>query len=525
MIKTDKICNNIENMFSDGGYMLNEYSDYKYIDLEKVKFTPEVLNLVPKDVAVRYCLMPFSFNEVELCVAMKDPDNVEAIGCLKIICKKQVIPYSSNVHSIYSMIEKHYKGSNIDKAVKDLLKRYNDSPVNDSNSLKRERESENAPAAQITEHLINKAILKKSSDIHIEPYSEIVIIRFRIDGVLFKEIDIPLDTYSAVSTRLKIMCGMDISEKRCPQDGKIEYRFGDREYDLRISSLPTIYGEKFVIRILYKSSMCCNLEGINFRENEYLLLKKMIRANYGMILVTGPTGSGKSTTLYSMLNELNNSERNITTIEDPVEYRMDGINQVNVNLKAKITFAAGLRSILRQDPDVIMIGEIRDEETASIAVRAAITGHLVISTLHTNDAVGAIPRLLEMGVERYLLSDCLIGVIAQRLVRKICLNCLEEYSPSELEMKVIKVDGDRKLYRGRGCEKCNNSGYSERCAVCEVLQINSIQRELILSDASTEKIRNYSSKIMRTLKEDCRELVLKGITTYEEFLKLNSNEF
>lgn len=505
--------------------MLNEYGEYKWIDLEKVEFDSEVLNMVPKDIAVRYCLIPFSFNEAELYVAMKDPDNIEAIGCLKIICKRQIIPCSSNVHNIYSMIEKHYKGSNIDKAVKDLLNRHNNSSINDNNSLKREKESENAPASQITEHLINKAILKKSSDIHIEPYSEGVIIRFRIDGVLFKELEIPLDTYSAVSTRLKIMCGMDISEKRCPQDGKIEYRFGDREYDLRISSLPTIYGEKFVVRILCKSSMCCNLEGINFREKEYLILKKMIRASHGMILVTGPTGSGKSTTLYSMLNELNDTQRNITTIEDPVEYRMDGINQINVNPKAKITFATGLRSILRQDPDVIMIGEIRDEETASIAVRAAITGHLVISTLHTNDAVGAIPRLQEMGVERYLLSDCLIGVIAQRLVRKICLNCLEEYSPSELEMKIIGVDSSSKLYRGKGCEKCNNSGYSERCAVGEVLQIDSIQRELILSNASTEKIRNYSSQSMRTLKEDCRGLVLMGITTYEEFLRLNGNEF
>jgi type IV pilus assembly protein PilB len=493
--------------------------------LEKITFSPEILNLVPKAIAMKYCLIPFSVNETSVSIAMKTPQDIEAISYLKIICRKQIISYSASVHQIYSMIESQYQETNIEQAVDDLLTKYNENIVNLKSDIKNQKESENAPAVKITDYIINKAILKKASDIHIEPSSERILIRYRIDGVLFEEMNIPLHIYGAVSTRLKIICDMDISEKRCPQDGKIEYIFGEREYDLRISSLPTIYGEKFVVRILYKSGAFCNLDGINFRERDLKLVKKMIKSSNGIILVTGPTGSGKSTTLYAILNELNNKDKNITTIEDPVEYRMTGINQVKVNPKAKITFASGLRSILRQDPDIIMVGEIRDEETAAIAVRAAITGHLVISTLHTNDAIGTIPRLLEMGVERYLLSDCLIGVIAQRLIRKTCVNCLEEYVPSEMERKILNLDDNRKLYKGKGCIKCNNSGYSGRCAVCEILMIDSIQRELMLSRNATKAIRQHSSTFMRNIEEDCRELVMEGVTTYDEFVKLTNIEF
>jgi type IV pilus assembly protein PilB len=505
--------------------MLGEGLSNSYIDLEKVTFSQEVLRLVPRSIAIKYCLIPFGVNDTSVCIAMRDTQDMEVIGYLRLLCKRQVIPYSANVYQIYSMIENYYQGTNIERAVEDLIRRHDENTISSKNYIHREVESENAPAVQITEHLINKAILKKASDIHIEPYTKGVLIRYRIDGVLFEEISIPLNIYGAVSTRLKIMCDMDISEKRIPQDGKFEHTFGDREYDLRISSLPTMYGEKFVIRILYKNSNFCNLIGISLREKELNLVKKMIKASHGIILVTGPTGSGKSTTLYAMLNELNNREKNITTIEDPVEYRMPGINQVNVNPKAKITFASGLRSILRQDPDIIMIGEIRDEETAAIAIRAAITGHLVITTLHTNDAIGAIPRLIEMGIERYLLADCLIGVVAQRLVRKICNECSEEYDPPEIENKILNIDYGRKLFKGRGCVKCNNSGYSGRRAVCEVLMIDNRQREFILSDNSTKSLRKSCFGHMRTIKDDCRELVLEGITTYDEFIKLNNIEF
>lgn len=505
--------------------MLGEGPSNSYIDLEKVTFSQEVLRLVPRSIAIKYCLIPFDVNDTSLCIAMGDPQDMEAIGCLRLLCKRQIIAYSANLYQIYSMIENHYQGTNIERAVGDLIRRHDENTISSNNYINKEVESENAPAVQITEHLINKAILKKASDIHIEPYAEGVLIRYRIDGVLFEEISIPLNIYGSVSTRLKIMCDMDISEKRIPQDGKFQHTFGGREYDLRISSLPTMYGEKFVIRILYKSSNFCSLTGISLREKELNLIKKMIKASHGIILVTGPTGSGKSTTLYAMLNELNNREKNITTIEDPVEYRMPGINQVNVNPKAKITFASGLRSILRQDPDIIMIGEIRDEETAAIAIRAAITGHLVITTLHTNDAIGAIPRLIEMGVERYLLADCLIGVVAQRLVRKICIKCSEEYDPSEVEKNILNLDYGRKLFKGGGCVKCSNSGYNGRRAVCEVLMVDNGQREFILSDKSTKSLRQSCFGHVRTIKDDCRELVLEGITTYDEFIKINNIEF
>lgn len=505
--------------------MLNEEVCNGYIDLEKIVFSREIINLIPKAIAWKYCVIPFSSSENSVCIAMRDTRDLETISYLRIICKKQIIPYKAEIYQIYSMIENCYHDTNIDQAVEDLKKKHNENADNSNYNIRSEKESENAPAVKIAEYFINRAILKKASDIHIEPYSERVIIRYRIDGVLFEETSIPLDIYSAVSTRLKIMAHMDISEKRCSQDGKIEHIFGDRDYDLRIASLPTIYGEKFVVRILYKSSIFCNLKGIDFREENNKVIKRMLMSTHGIILVTGPTGSGKSTTLYAMLNELNNKEKNITTIEDPVEYRIPGINQVNVNPKAKLTFASGLRSILRQDPDIIMLGEIRDEETAAIAVRAAITGHLVISTLHTNDAIGTITRMIEMGVEKYLLADCLIGVIAQRLVRKICSNCIEEYNPSEIEKKLLVLEDSNKLYKGKGCTKCNNSGYSGRIAVCEILTIDNIQREFILSDNTVKSMRLYSPKGMRTIKYDCRELVLEGITTYDEYIKINNSEF
>lgn len=503
---------------------MNEQS-IMHIDLEKITFNTEILNSIPKTVAIKHCIIPFNVTKNSICIAMKDSSDIEIIGYLRVLCKKQIIPYTANAYQIYSMIENLYQGVEIEQAVQNLLRTHNENTSLLNNKNKKERLTEDAPAVQITEHIINKAILKKASDIHIEPYSDSVIIRYRIDGVLFDELSIPLDIYGVVNTRLKIMCNMDISEKRCPQDGKIEYIFGDREYDLRISSLPVICGEKFVIRILYKSNKFCDLKGINFREKDFLLVKKMLKASNGIILVTGPTGSGKSTTLYAILNELDKKEKNITTIEDPVEYRMEGINQVNVNPKANITFATGLRSILRQDPDVIMVGEIRDEETASIAVRAAITGHLVISTLHTNDAIGTIPRLIEMGVERYLLADCLIGVIAQRLVRKICENCSEEYSPSEIEKEILGIDGHSRLFKGRGCEKCNNSGYSGRCAVCEILLMDSVERDFILSESGVKELRKYSLGNMKTIKDDCKELVLRGITTCDEYIKLRNIDY
>jgi type IV pilus assembly protein PilB len=503
--------------------MLGKAVNPRFIELGKIDIASEIAGLIHREIAIQYCLIPFAVDSNKICIAMKDPSDAEAISFLRLICMKEILAFRAEEQSILAAIESHYEKAYAEKAV-EVLQEKNRVSIASESAGRQIKSSENAPAVRITDYLINEAIIKGASDIHIEPYSDMVRVRYRTDGVLFTSFNVPLEVYGAVSTRIKIMGSMDISERRSPQDGKIEYTFFDRQYDLRISSLPTVNGEKFVIRILHRFGLFCNLKGIDFREKEYDLLKKILGHNHGMILVTGPTGSGKSTTLYAMLNELNNAEKNITTIEDPVEYSIGGVNQVSVNQKAKITFAAGLRSILRQDPDVIMIGEIRDEETAAIAVRAAITGHLVISTLHTNDAIGAIPRLIEMGVERYLLADCLIAVTGQRLVRKICENCKTAYSPGELERKLCNIEDERKLYKGGGCFKCNKSGYHGRCAVCEVLYIDDTHREFIVKNKSTADMKRYASGNMSFMKDNCRELVLNGITTYEELLKLSNGQ-
>jgi Type II secretory pathway, ATPase PulE/Tfp pilus assembly pathway, ATPase PilB len=316
-------------------------------------------------------------------------------------------------------------------------------------------------------------------------------------------------------TRIKVVAGMDISEKRLPQDGKFQHCCKDSILDLRVSSLPTIYGEKLVLRILDRKMEYCNIEKLYESIEQRKLIKKILLRSSGIILATGPTGSGKSTTLYAMLNELNRKSVNITSIEDPVEYTISGINQINVNTKSGISFAVGLRSILRQDPDVIMIGEIRDEETAAIAIRAAITGHLVLSTLHTNDAVGTINRLAEMGIERYLLADALIAVISQRLVSKICCSCRIEYTPSKTEEKLLKIHGGSKVYRGKGCSKCNYNGYKGRIMVSEILTIDEKLRKAI-SKGSDFIIESKS------LVSQCREMVLRGITTTEELIRISN---
>ena len=332
-----------------------------------------------------------------------------------------------------------------------------------------------APIVRTVNSIIQQAIFMNASDIHLEPMEDIMRVRFRIDGMLKQVMDLPKASSQAIVSRIKIMADMDIAEKRLPQDGRIQLKINKSEIDLRCSSIPTIFGEKIVLRILDRNNMIISLEKLGFASELLAEYKKLISISYGMILVTGPTGSGKTTTLYATLNEINTAEKNIVTIEDPVEYILRGITQIGVNAKAGLSFARGLRSILRQDPDVIMIGEIRDRETADIAVRAATTGHLVFSTLHTNNAAGALPRLIDMGAENYLVASALIGVIAQRLVRRICPFCKEEYiicagSPQALFMGLKQKD--IVLYRGKGCYKCGYSGYKGRMAIHEVLRVN-----------------------------------------------------
>ncbi len=379
----------------------------------------------------------------------------------------------------------------------------------------------NNPAVRLVDSVVKEAIPYRASDIHIEPFEKKVCVRYRIDGDLQERAEFPIESYSAICARLKIMAGMDIAERRVPQDGRINMVIGGKEYDFRVSSLPTVYGEKFVIRVLDKTAFHFTRTDLGFTEEENLLIDKMLRRPHGIILLTGPTGCGKSTTLYSFLKEVKDPKVNIVTVEDPVEYTMPGINQTQVNTKANMTFATALRSILRQDPDIIMIGEIRDEETAEIAVRAAITGHLVFSTLHTNDAPGAITRLEDMGVDDYLISDALAGVIAQRLVKRLCPACKKRGKTTAKEMAILGLDEPANIYRPQGCQFCNNTGYKGRIAVHEIMYMNENMRNEVSNSKNLEVLRNMAIKNgMIDLKTSCQGLVLKGITSVQELMTL-----
>ena len=380
----------------------------------------------------------------------------------------------------------------------------------------------NNPAVRLVDSIIKEAIPYRASDIHIEPFEKFVKVRYRIDGDLHNRAEFPIEAYSAICARLKIMSGLNIAERRVPQDGRINMTVGGREYDFRVSTLPTVFGEKFVIRVLDKSSFQFTRGDLGFTEKDNDIVDKMLSRPYGIVLLTGPTGCGKSTTLYSFLKELNDPSVNIVTVEDPVEFTMNGINQTQVNVKANMTFATALRSILRQDPDVIMIGEIRDEETAEIAVRSAITGHMVFSTLHTNDAPGAILRLQDMGVDNYLVVDALVGVIAQRLVKRLCPACKQVGHANAKELEILGMEGPVTIARPRGCQFCNHTGYKGRTAVHEVMYMNDKMKSVVMHEKNLDEIRRTAIENgMTPLWSACRNLVLNGTTSLQELMSLN----
>ena len=391
-----------------------------------------------------------------------------------------------------------------------------------ASSLNKDEEVINNPSVRLVDSIIREAIPFRASDIHIEPFEKVIKVRYRIDGDLQNRADIPIESYGAICARIKIMSGMNIAERRTPQDGRINMVVAGKEYDFRVSCLPTIYGEKFVIRILDKSSFNFTRYDLGFTDNENHIVDKILARPHGIVLLTGPTGSGKSTTLYAFLKEVNKPTVNIITVEDPVEYTMMGINQTQVNTKANMTFAAALRSILRQDPDIIMIGEIRDEETAQIAIRSAITGHLVFSTLHTNDAPGAIIRLEDMGVPDYLVSDALVGVIAQRLVKRLCPACKKRGKTNAKEMELLGIAEPISIFRPQGCQFCNNTGYKGRVAVHEVMYVTDELKALIVREKTLDKLRELAKEGgMVPLWNACRELVFKGHTSIQELMTMN----
>ena len=456
-----------------------------------------------------------------LIVAMADPLNIFAIDDIKMSTRYEIQPVISEKKRILDAIDKYYE----EETAKKLLEEFEDTYY--TPNLEEIEEDElidvnSAPIVKLVNSVVSQAVKMRSSDIHIEPFADEIRVRFRVDGNLQEIMSLPKISLSAIVTRIKIMAKMDIAEKRVPQDGRIESIVQGKEIDMRISTLPTVYGEKIVIRLLDRSSFMYSKEELGFAASDFKNVNKFLRQPYGIILVTGPTGSGKTTTLYTMLRELNSSEKNIITVEDPVEYKLQGINQVHVNNKAGLTFASGLRSILRQDPDIIMVGEIRDAETAQIAVRAAITGHLVLSTLHTNDTASSIVRLIDMGIEPYLISSAVIGILSQRLVRKLCSNCKISYEANSTEKRILGLESDKNLtlYKPKGCNNCNN-GYKGRTAIHEVMPIDEEIRELIDRRATTDKIKNTSiNKGMTTLLNKANQLALDGVTTIDEVLRV-----
>ncbi len=477
-----------------------------------------VVRLIPKEAANKYTLIPVYIKDNKLHVAMCDPLNVYALDDLKFFTRLEIIPLVSTSAEIEKAIEVYFSKQVSDRAIEDLKSEFRvDTAEASDDDIS---DVQNAPVVRLANSILVQAISLRASDVHVEPFADHVIVRYRIDGSLVESMRIPVNLYPAVSTRIKIVAGMNIAEKRVPQDGRIEMEVDKVSYDFRVSTLPTVFGEKIVIRVLDRSSFMFSRKMLGFTDENSALVDKMIGVTNGIVLLTGPTGCGKTTTLYALLRELNTPDQNLVTIEDPVEYMLDGINQVQVNSKAGLTFAAGLRSILRQDPNIIMIGEIRDEETAQIAVRASITGHLVLSTLHTNDAPTTVARLLDMGVEGYLVAESLSGIIAQRLVRRLCPFCKEKTQTGALEMNIMSLESPETIYEPKGCPKCNGTGYKGRVAIHEVMHINRHLRDAIQSGKGIEEIRDIArTNGMTTLYESCKRLVLEGNTSIGEMVK------
>ena len=500
---------------------LEKQLNIPYKNLGEEEISEEGLNIVPLFLAERYNMIPIKKEEKKIFVAMNDPTNFFAIDDVRMVSGLEVVPILAEDADIKNAISQYYgvRGRVVNALGK--LKE-NETPEIIRNV---QDDSSATPVVSIVNSLIKQAVKDKASDIHIEPQDENVRVRFRLDGVLRTVLTFPKNNQAAIISRIKIMAKMDIAERRLPQDGRINIKENNREIDLRVSSLPTILGEKIVMRVLDKSAAAISIDKLGFSKKNRELFEQAINSSYGLILVTGPTGSGKSTTLYSTLMQVNTIEKNIITVEDPVEYRINGINQVYVNNKAGLNFANSLRTILRQDPDIIMVGEIRDSETADITVNAALTGHLVFSTLHTNDAAGAITRLVDMGVEPFLVTSSVRCVIAQRLVRKICPNCKIEYTPdrnsNERSYLGKGPDEPLTLYKGEGCSSCNFTGYKGRMAVHEILPIYPEMKELIMKGVEGKVLFDAGRKHgVTSITEDGIEKAMQGETTVSELLRV-----
>ena len=496
-----------------------------FVDLTAVSIPLELARFVPRSIAKKYCVVPVKLQKDELYVAMSDPLNFEAQEEVKSASHKQVVPMIATRRAVEQAIATLYGNEGTARAIEEMKREAGSNqadivPVQMSKAV--DNGAAEAPTIRFVNSVIERAITERASDIHLEPQEGEMVVRMRIDGVLRRIFTVPANLQATVIARLKIMGGMNIAERKIPQDGRAMVTAKDKEIDLRISSIPTIYGEKIVLRLLDKSSGHINRKTIGLEGEDEKKYDRLLKNSSGVILIVGPTGSGKSTTMCAMIQELCNEQTNIMTLEDPVEYNIPGANQCQINEKTGMTFAAGLRSILRQDPDVISVGEIRDGETASIAVRAAITGHLVISTLHTNDAVSTISRLVDIGVEPYMISSALRGVVSQRLVRKICPHCRKAYTPTEEEKRMVGIpeNEDVTFYKGEGCQECGRTGYRGRRGVFEILTLDAALRREVANNASSEELTKTALENgFVTMKDNCRRLVLEGVTTVAEAAK------
>lgn len=493
------------------------------VNLNGVKIEDDIINLVNGPILRKHVMIPFEYENGNLNtvrVAMADPMDMMAIDDFCIVTNLMAEPVIATPRDIMMALDKYYGDTEALHAA-ELYAKERELLEQAQQDTEANEDITNSPIVQLVKTMIEQAARQRASDIHIEALEKVVRVRFRIDGALYEKYTYDIHLLAAIIARIKIIGGMDISEKRKPQDGRITMQVDRKEYDIRVSMLPTVYGEKCVMRLAQKRLLTKNKAELGLSPEELLEFDNMLKHPNGILLVTGPTGSGKSTTLYTALSELNSEEVNIITVEDPVEANIDGVNQVQVNAKAQMTFANALRSILRQDPDIIMIGEIRDAETAEIAVQASITGHLVVSTLHTNSAAGTITRLIDMGVESYLLADCMIGVIAQRLVRRLCPACKIETEATEEEKKILRVSGSGplKIYKACGCPQCNNTGYVGRIGIYEMMRMSPELKHIISQRGSTQEITRVAlEQGMSTLRMSASRMVQAGVTSIVELL-------
>ena len=498
---------------------LSEHLRIERVDFVRRYLAPEIVELVPASVITSKYVLPLEVEDGFLVVAMADPMDINVIDDLQRLTGKIIRPLVATEEEI---IEAFQRTRNIAQSARELLNDYEQEEGEEEEQT--QQYLGDAPGVRLANLILEQAIMQKASDIHLEPLEGRMKVRYRIDGLLRDIMEIPRHFQGDVNSRIKVMAGLDITERRKPQDGRIQLSFNGTEVDLRISTLPTVYGEKIVARVLHRANHLMDLDEFGFSPADLEKMESMLRLNQGLILVTGPTGSGKTTTLYAFLNRLNSPEKNIVTVEDPVEYRLDGVNHVQVNPKVGLTFATGLRTVLHQDPDVIMVGEIRDEETGEIAVRSALTGHLVLSTLHTNSAVATVSRLINMGLEPYILSSTIIGIVAQRLVRRICFDCREEVELTDpLMIRYIRslgLEPPQVVYQGKGCPLCGGTGYRGRTAIGEVLVFNREMRQAVDRRAGEDELLDIALRSgMTTLQRAAVAKLAQGITTAEEIIR------